>query len=259
MAPGGTVTTRVVTDVTVHETGKILVRDTVSNRGNDTAYHVTITSFLGNDARQSDILGENRPGGSLQYACDFDGAALNPGRYILVTRIHFIEKNGTPHWVHHFHPFDLRASQGRGESRLTAAIEAPVINRKSPAGPKGNLRISLKNGHPVPIEPVLYFALPEGLKMGEGERAIRLNAGQEKTMDMPISATSAVKGEIPFTAIVRYEADKTHHALQIQGKVLVEERPVLFKLFLAIGTVLLLVVLALVFWFRHDRAGRSGT
>jgi hypothetical protein len=254
----GTITNHVTTNVTVHETGKIIVNDIIRNSGDDSAYNVTVTTFLGNDARHSYVLGENRPGGSLQYGCDFDGTALNPGRYILITRINFTERNGKPHWIHHFHPFDIRVERAGGDSLLTLKPDTPSVNLKNLFGANGSIRLSLKNEHPVPIEPAVFFAMPEGLRTEEGEKALRLNPMEEKTMEAPVAVTAASKGEVPYVMIVRYEAEKIHYARQVQGKVLVEEQPVMFRIFLTAGLALLLLLLLLAFGYRHFRGRRSG-
>jgi hypothetical protein len=247
---GGAITTKVTTTVNFPAAGKILIDDEIGNLGDDTAYNVTVTTFLGSDARHSDVLGDNGPGGTIRYKCAFDGTILKPGRYILITRINFSEKNGVSHMTYHFTTFAVRATDIKGEPALTARTDTPVINLKSPFGPHVKIRLSLKNGHGTAIEPVVFFALPDGLKMEAGEMVLHINAGEEKTLEIPVAVTGVLTGDVSYQMIVRYEENNTQYARQVEGKIRVEERPVLFKAFLAAGLVLLICVLVVVFCWR---------
>lgn len=247
---GGTITTKVTTAVTFQAAGKILIDDEISNLGDDTAHNVTVTTFLGGDARHSDVLGDNRPGGTIRYTCAFDGTILKPGLYILITRINFSEKSGASHMTYHFTTFAVRAADIKGEPALTVRTDTPVLNLKNPLGSRVKISLSLKNGHGTAIEPVIFFALPDGLKMEAGEMVLRINAGEEKTLEIPVMVTGALTGDVSYQMIARYEENNTQYASQVEGKIRVEERPVLFKTFLAAGLVVLLCVLVVVFYRR---------
>jgi len=249
----GTIKGKVATTVTVQAAGKIAIDDKIENLGDDTAYHTVVTTFLGSDARHSDVLGDVKPGGTLRYNCDFDGSALKPGNYIVITRVNFADRGGAPGRIYRFDEFSLRKGEAKGQMALTAKVDTPVINLKSPLGSKGTIRLTLKNGHADAVEPIAYLALPEGLKVAESEMRIPLRAGEEKTVEIPIEAV--VKGDIPYRAIVRYEAGDTHFALQTEGKVRVEERPVLFKLFIVAGVIVLLLIVAVVWYVRKKKRG----
>ncbi|MCX5829793.1 MAG: hypothetical protein NTV58_17625 [Deltaproteobacteria bacterium] len=249
---GGAITTKVTTKVTFQATSKILIDDEISNLGDDTAHNVTVTTFLGGDARHSDVLGDNRPGGTIRYTCAFDGTILKPGQYILITRINFNEKYGTSHITYHFTTFAVRAGEAKGKPALTVRVDTPVINLKSPLGSRIKINLSLKNGHGTAIEPVVFFALPDDLKMEAGEMDFRLNAGEEKALAIPVAVTGVLKGDVSYQMIVRYEENNNQYARQVEGKVRVEERPVLFKAFLVVGLVVLICVLV-VFFYRRKK------
>jgi hypothetical protein len=252
IAHGGAITTKVKTTVAFQAAGKILIDDEISNLGDDTAHNVTVTTFLGSDARHSDVLGDNRPGGTIRYTCAFDGTILKPGQYILITRINFNERYGTSHMTYHFRTFDVRAEEAKGKPALTVRVNTPVINLKSPLGPRVKINLSLKNGHGTAIEPVVFFALPDGLKMEAGEIDFHLNAGEEKTLEIPVAATGVLTGDVSYQMIVRYEEKNNQFASQIEGKIRVEERPVLFKTFLVAGLVVLICVLVVFFNWRRN-------
>ena len=255
-AHGGAITTQVTTNVTFLTADQIAVRGEIGNNGDDTAYSTTVTTFLGNDARQSGVLGENKPGGVLRYNCDFDGSILKPGQYILMTRVNFMEKNGTPHRIFHFTPFVLRSGEVKSKPALTVAVDTQAVNLKSFLTPKGHIRLSLKNGHKNAIEPVIFFALPDGLKMDEGERSFHVAPGEEKAVEIPITVTATTEGNIPYNLIVRYEDESTQHMQQAGGIIRGEERPVLFKLFLLVGVVVL-IYFAGTFLYRRKRHGQG--
>lgn len=247
---GGTITTKVTTKVTFPAAGKILIDDEISNHGDDTAYNVTVTTFLGSDARHSNVLGDNRPGGTIRYTCAFDGTILKPGQYILITRINFNEKYGTSHTAYHFTTFSVRAAEAKGKPALTVRVDTPVINLKSPLVSRVKINLSLKNGHGTAIEPVVFFALSDGLKMEAGEMNFRLNAGEEKALAIPVAVTGVLTGDVSYQMIVRYGENNTQYARQVEGKIRVEERPVLFKTFLIAGLVVLICVLVVFFNWR---------
>lgn len=252
----GAITTKVTTKVIFQAAGMILIDDEISNLGDDTAHNVTVTTFLGGDARHSDVLGDNRPGGTIRYTCTFDGSILKPGQYILITRINFNEKYGTPHMTYHFTKFAVRAGEAKDKSTLTVRTDTPLINLKSPLGSRIKIILSLKNDHGTPIEPVVFFALPDGLKMEAGEMDFRLNAGEEKTLAIPMAMTEVLKGDVSYQMIVRYEENNTQYAREVEGKIRVEERPVLFKAFLVAGLVVLICVLVVFFYWRKKPDGK---
>ena len=236
----GAITMRITTGVAFPLPDKVAVNTDIGNFGDETAFHITVTTFLGDDAIHSDALGEGEPGKTIRYTCAFEETRLKPGRYILITRVNFTEKNGTPHSNYHFTPFTVRlGEEAKGKPALAVTASTPVINTKSLWGTQGNIRLALKNGYNGTLEPVIFFALPDGLKMDAGERAFSLRAGEEKTMDMPVSVTANLRGDIAYQMIIRYDADNIRHMEQVNGTIRLEERPVLFRIFLGIAAVLL--------------------
>jgi hypothetical protein len=152
--------------------------------------------------------------------------------------------------TYHFTTFAVHAEEAKGEPALTVRTDMPVINLKSPLGSHVKIGLTLKNGHGTAIEPVVFFALPDGLKMEAGEMVFRINAGEEKTVEIPVAVTGVLTGDVPYQVIVRYEEKNAQYARQVEGKIRVEERPVLFKAFLVAGLVVLICVLVVFFNWR---------
>jgi len=255
VAVAGVLRIEVSTRADVNPSGRIAIVNTVANSGAEAVQHVTVTSFLGSDARHSPVLGDIAPGASLTSACEFDGAALKPGRYILISRANFNDRGGTLHNAYDFTPLTVGGGVTGGAKAeapapaVTMNTLSTALNLKSPLGRKGKIRLILKNGHTTEVEAVVFFALPPTLRVEDGEMRLRLAPGKEKTVDVPFWVQAASAGEVPYTLIAHYEGDGRVQAVQTRGTVRLEERPILFKLFTLLG-VLAILLAALYFWWR---------
>ncbi len=257
VAVAGVLRIEVSTRADVNASGRIAIVNTVANSGEGAVQHVTVTSFLGSDARHSPVLGEIAPGASLTSTCEFDGTALKPGRYILISRANLNDRGGVLHNAYDFTPLALGGVAGgpggaKGEApapAVTMTTLSTPLNLKSPLGRKGKMRLALKNNSTTEVEAVVFFALPPTLRVEDGEMRLRLAPGKEKTVDVPFRVQAASAGEVPYTLVAHYEGDGRVQAVQTRGTVRLEERPVLFKLCTLLG-VLAILLAALFFWWR---------
>jgi len=261
VAVAGVLRIEVSTRADVNASGRIAIVNTVANSGAEAVQHVTVTSFLGSDARHSPVLGDIAPGASVTSACEFDGTALKPGQYILISRANFNDRGGVLHNAYDFTPLTLGGGGGvaaGAAAGVKADAPAPAVtmttlstplNLKSPLGRKGKMRLALKNNSATEVEAVVFFALPPTLRVEDSEMRLRLAPGKEKTVDVPFRVQAASAGEVPYTLVAHYEGDGRVQAVQTRGTVRLEERPVLFKLFTLLG-VLAILLAALFFWWR---------
>ena len=256
----GLISNKVAANVAVDAAGRVAVDNEISNQGNVPVVNVTVTNFLGNDAFQSDVLGKNVPGGILRSQCLFETAIPKPGSYMVVSRVNFTEENGTSHVAYHFAPFTYGGGKSGPDDALTVRVETAEINLKSPLGAKGVLRLVFKNGQKIPVDPVVFLAMPEGLQIEKGEERVHLGPGEEQTVKIPVTAATGLRGDVSFQMMVRYETDTTHYAKLVNATVRIEERPVLFKIFLIVAVGVLMVFCIGLFYFRRRtaRTGASG-
>ena len=247
-----TILTNVTSRATITPSGQIEIKNEITNTGDDTAYHVTVTTFLALEVSKSDDLGSNPPGGLLRYDCVLTPAGLTPGKYTLVTRINFTEQSGAPHRVYLFTPLRYRLDRaGESPPALSVELTEPHINAKSFWQPGGKCKLSLKNNLGVSMRPVVTLYLPDGFVTSEPERSYELAAGEKKESAISLEMDSSVKETRPLYVVAWYEHNGIHTSLPIEGKINVEQRPVYFKAFLILTGMALAIILIVVFYRRR--------
>lgn len=248
----GTIQTTVTSTAAVLPSGQIDIKYVIKNTGDDTAQHIAVATFLALEAQRSDDLGGNPPGGLIRYDCTLTPADLKPGNYILVTRIDFVEQNGIPHRVYHFSPLPYRIDQVKElPPSLSVELSEPRFNVKSFWQSGNKCKLSLKNNQGSDIRPVVTLYLPDGFTTSEPERFYQLAAGESKEENFQLAMDSSVKETRPFYAVAWYEINGIHYSQLIEKKITVEDRPVLFKVFLII--VCMAVVIVLIGFFYRQR------
>jgi hypothetical protein len=223
-------TARVVTA----PSGRMEVRYEVRNTGQEPVYHVTVTAFLGQDARRSDPYGQITPGQAwTSYSCDFDPASMLPGNYILVSRVTYDDQAGRNHSGYDFYPFLNRSGLPAGQQPpLEVTVAAAPLNAKSIGAATTKYRISLTNNHKGPVQAVLSFYLPDGIVMDETERFYELGPGGTQHDEAPVRLDAAVPPDrYPYRAVLWYTFDGVHYSRLLQDEAPVEERPVLLIAF----------------------------
>jgi hypothetical protein len=238
--------TTVTATASILSTGETTVSYDILNAGNEEVLHVRVATFLGLVADRSDPLGDNAPGKTVRCTRTLDTRALAPGRYILVTRVNFEDRAGASHAVHHFTPLVFGAAPGAATaSPLTVAASDAEFNAKSPLNTKDVITLTLKNTGGAPLEPVVSLFLPDGVTTAEPEKAYPVAAGETKTVKLPLNFAPTVAQDLPYRAVVWYEAQGRHDARLLEGTIRVTQKPVLFKAFLiGAGAVLVIVVAA---------------
>jgi hypothetical protein len=249
--------TIVTATASILSTGETTVSYDILNAGNEEVLHVRVATFLGPIADRSDPLGDNAPGKTVRCTRTLDTRALVPGHYILAARVNFEDRAGATHAVHHFIPlaFGAAAPGVQTASPLTVAVSDAEFNAKSPLNTKDDITLILKNTGGAPLEPVVSFFLPDGVTTAEPEKAYPVAAGETKTVKLPLNFAPTVARDLPYRAVVWYEAQGRHDARLLEGTIRVTQKPVLFKAFLiGAGAVLVIVVASVVVIRRRKQA-----
>ena len=249
-----TVQMKVTTHLKILPTGKLAVGYDINNLAKETAYHSAVTSFLGNDAQKSDVLGDNPYGGILYYNCEFDTANMKPGNYTLVTRITFNELSGVPHRVYAFNDLAYRPEQVKDAKwALQSRIIPPRFNLKSLWHTDNKFRIALTNTAMGNIQAVAAFYLPDGFSMDEPERFLELPLNGQKEEKIPVKLVDPVTaGKHPYYVVLWYDFNGVHYSQVLQGAITAEEKPVLFKWLLVILAAVALLA-GLGYWIHRKR------
>lgn len=250
---------KVTPRVAAEPSGNINVTYDIRNDGPEPAYNVTVTTFLGMDARKSEPYGQIDGGGAgwSSYQCDFDMAGMIPGEYILVSRVSFSDQGGKQHAVYQFHPLFNRVPDkvSGAKPALALDITPPVLNAKNPIGDGAKFGIRLTNNNQGQIKPTLTFYLPDGISMDVPERFYDLGPGGTKSDDVEARLTASLAPKkYAYDAVVWYEYYGVHYARHVQGAVNVEEKPVLLVGFVVLSVLVLAIVGGFV-WWRGRKAG----
>jgi len=241
--------------VAAEPSGKVNVSYDIRNEGSESAYNVTVTTFLGMDARKSEPYGEIRGGsGWTSYQCDFDMSGMVPGEYILVSRINFNDQTGRQHSVYQFNPLPNRlvAQASSMTPALVLDIVPPVLNAKSPIDGGAKFGVAMTNNNKGQIRAALTFYLPDGISADVPERFYDIGPGGTKSDDIEVSLTASLAPKkYAYDAVVWYEFYGVHYARHVQGAVNVEEKPVLLIGFVVLSILVLAFVGGFVWWRRQ--------
>jgi hypothetical protein len=241
--------------VAAEPSGKVNVGYDIRNEGSDPAYNVTITTFLGMDARKSEPYNEIKGGVAWSsYQCDFDMSAMIPGEYIIVSRISFNDQGGQQYSVYQFNPLPHRvvAQASNMKPALALNITQPVLNAKSPIDASGKFSVSLTNNNKGQIRTALTFYLPTGISVDVPERFYDIGPGGTKTDDIDVKLTaSPAPNKYAYDAVAWYEYYGVHYAQHVKGVVRVEEKPVLLIGFVVLSILVLACVGGFVWWRRR--------
>jgi hypothetical protein len=241
----GTINTKITSRSTILPDGGVHVKYEIGNTGDDTAYHVSVATFLALDAHQSDDLGNNPPGGVIGYDCILRPSSMKPGKYTLVTRISFAEQNSITHSIYQFAAIAYHPEQATDtKDVLSISLSDPTFNLKGFRKSGGTCRLSLKNNLGVAIRPVVALYLPDGFTTKEPEHAYELAPGENKEIVIPIEMATPIKGVRPYYAVVWYEQKGIHFSQLVEGSVTVEEKPFYFKVFLIFVGIALIISMA---------------
>lgn len=233
--------------------GTIAVDYELKNLKKDEVRHLAVTTFLARKTNRSESLGDLSSGGIVRYKCDLDVADLLPGKYILATRVDFVDQNNRTRRAYQFSPINWQDNRVEKYSEdLNVKLKPPSFNRKSFWQSLSKFELTLKNNSSRPLEPVIVFFLPDGLSVNESEKIYSLKAGEEQKEEIQLNVDSAASADNPYSVVVWYEVNGIHHSQLMTGSIRVEESPVYFKIFLAL-CVMIIVVLAVVYILRRRK------
>jgi hypothetical protein len=246
---------KVMPRVAAEPSGRVNVTYDIRNEGAETAYNVTVTTFLGMDARKSEPYAEVKGGsGWVSYQCDFDMSGSVPGEYILVSRINFNDQAGRQHSVYQFNPLTNRSAVQTpgGKPALALEITPPVLNAKSPIDGGAKFGVTMTNNNKGQIRAALTFYLPDGISADVPERFYDIGPGGTKSDDIEVRLTASLAPKkYAYDAVVWYEYYGFHFARHVQGAVNVEEKPVLLIGFVVLSILVLAFVGGFVWWRRR--------
>jgi hypothetical protein len=253
---GDIIKTGVTAHYGVEGPGEIVIALGITNTGNTTAYNLAATIFLADWADKDDNLGDNPPGGKTYLRWRYHHPGLKPGRYTAVVRVTFEEQSGLTHRVYHVFPLSYRRGPvSLYQPRLSVCLGEPVFNIRAFWGRKAHMRLCMGNGYDEPVRPLVFFYLPEGLKTDEPYRCYELDPGQERRDEIPLVIHRSELQDRKYYLVVSYEHDGIHYSEQLEGKVNVEERHVMFRAYLVFGLGALLVLFATL--YLHHRKSSS--
>ena len=246
---GGIVRHEFTSRVFVSLRGPVQVDTEVRNSGDAVAFQAVITHFLADLVDRSGDLGDNPPGGTLHYQWLFQGTDLKPGNYVLATRLTFAGQEAEPHRAYHFSPFTYGMDRkATAPPPVTARLESPSFNKKALWQETKKIGLTLKNSSQAPVKAFVTFYLPDGFATPEPERFYDLSAGQERKENIPLKLDSGASPSPTYHAVVWYEVDGVRYAEKLDGQIVVVEKPVIFKGFLVVVGLVLLITAAALFY-----------
>jgi hypothetical protein len=251
---GGTIRTSITATHTVTDQGGIEFDLMIRNKGDVTAHHVVATLTLADLIKTYDRLGDNPAGGEIRVTETLLDPCLDPGKYVAVIRVDFEEQSGTPHHAYHFFDIPYRVER-MPSSNLPLFLEtaASSFNKKAFWDKDGTLRLSVKNDGGKEIRLNASLFLPEGFSSPEPTRTFRLNPGETKVEEIPVSLKPEGKNQSLYHLIVWCDHLQAHYSWDLKGTITVEGQPVYFKGYLILGGVIgVILFLAL---FMRNRPG----
>lgn len=250
----GTIQTNITSRVSVFSSGNVEADYTIGNTGTETAFHVTVTAFLGLEAHKSDALGNNSPGGTLRYTATLAIPDLKPGKYTLVTRVTFDDQAGTQHRVYQFTPVSFLPDKVKdSEPAISLELNQPSFTTRSLHQPEGKFNLVLKNRTNGPLQTSVSFYLGDGFTTAEPDRFYQLTAQEKKEDTIPLTMARWVNEDRPYHVVMWYELGGVHYSMLREGTIKVEEKPLFIVLLPLIGGFLLIAVLIILFKKKGDR------
>lgn len=240
-----TINTHITSRYEIVEQG-VRVRIRIANQGTSKAYDLKATLRLGKRPRKWDALGNNDPGGTIDLTAEYRAADLRPGLYIGVVRVDFEDRMGRGHHTYHFFqlPYGL-ARRSLASPALAVEPGRVSFNPKAFWKKRATLPITLKNTSSHPLRGVLRVFVPEGFEAEKGEFAFTLGGGEKKRLRGGLLKKGRARTANVYHVLAAFEQEGIERTVRVQGAIRVKEEPVLFRGYLGLAGLVLLVVLGI--------------
>jgi hypothetical protein len=238
----GVINTKIDLSCAVDKKNDIAVHAEIANKGNSTAYKVTLSLFMEDWAQKFDSLGDNPPDGMLKFNEKISLPELKPGLHILVARVSFEEQNGTSHRIHEYFPFSYKMQNTDKEPELSLELKTPLFNSRAFFETKKKMEISMNNSGNSPFSPVISFFLADGYTAGDASIQTRVPPDNKIMESVFIEKEKSANHGGKVLAVAWYEKDGIIYSVKSEGMAQVEEKPVLFKWYVFFSIIILIAV-----------------
>ena len=242
-ACAGIIRTTISSQCTITASGDLELRFEIQNEGNVTAHKMAATLNLADVIRRFPDLGENLPGDKMTLKDRIDCSGWSPGVYVCSITVSFEEQNGKPHLVDHFFtvPSGIKAAEAE-RAPLKMLAGSLVFNPKAFWNKEKPLQVTLKNTGDTAITPELSLYLPEGYASPEAAKNDPLSPGSESVVALPVIRNSNAKPGKVLHLIATYNFRGLHYEALLREVIHMERKPVLFRVYLVVSGVVILVV-----------------
>ena len=239
----GVINTKIDLSCAVDKKNDIAVHAEIANKGNSTAYKVTLSLFMEDWAQKFDSLGDNPPDGMIKFNENISLPELKPGLHILVGRVSFEEQNGTSHRIYEYSPFSYKTDGiGKEQQELSLELKPPVFNTRAFWEKKKEIKIHLNNPHDYPVSPRVSFFLPDGYTAEESTVTTEVSPNKNITENVAVEKDKSINQGGKILAVAWYEKDGIIYSVKSEGMAGVEEKPVLFRRYVLFSLIILIAV-----------------
>jgi hypothetical protein len=250
-AGAGIIRTTISSHYTIAASGDIELRFKIKNQGNVTAHKMTATLKLGNVMRRFPDLGNNSPDGKTILKERMEIPGWKPGIYLGVMTVFFEEQDGKPHLADHF--FTVRygiTDREKKAAPLNLRAGSLVFNPNAFWEREKPLNVTLKNDGDTTITPELCLYLPEGYTSSETAGKHSLPPGNKSVATLPVIRNGNAESGKVLHLIATYDFRGLHYTAILREVIRIEKKPVLFKVYVMGGGVVILMVWGFLVVFR---------
>ena len=223
----------------------------IENTGNAETYDLRAFLFVDEWTEVFSDLGDNPPGEMVRLAARFVPARRLPGRYTGMVRLHFVEKSGRAHRV--FHPFSLTKGEiSRAVSGPDVEVNTPAFHPRAFWRPAPQIQVRFGNPHADPVKAHVQVFLPEGIKTPSPYVMNPVKPGAAVPVSFPLDLGEPSLQDTRFHVTAWYEHGQAHISRHLEGRIEVEEGPVMMKVYV-VSALIVLVAVFLVLRVRGKR------
>jgi len=241
-ASAGYIDTKIDLSCAVDKKNDIAVNAMIANKGNSTAYRVTLSLFMEEWAQKFDNLGDNQPDGMLKFNETISMPGLKPGTHILVARISFEEQNGTSHRIYQYCSFSCKTDKTDKEPDLSLELKPPLFNVRSFIETKKKMEFTINNRSKYSLSPVISFFLSDGYTAGDASIQTTVPPNNKVSGIVVIEKDKSINQGGNILAVAWYDKDGIISSVKAEGTAGVEEKPFLFKWYLIFSVIILIAV-----------------
>jgi hypothetical protein len=217
--------------------GKLTVRLTVGNVGDETAQTVVPALYFGDAEVRGKGVQSLAPQTTHEEALTLPVGELGTGRWPYRVTVDYTDANQYPFQALHV----LAVQVG---SPAPARVMVPKI-AGGPVSSSGTLEVHVKNLTDASRTAAMKVLVPAGIEAPKEVSEVTLAAWEEKKLSVPLVNRSALAGSrLPVFVTVQYDDAGTHHAVVAQNVIEVVAPQSFFarqRLLLGVGAGLLIV------------------